>query len=132
MSNRHTTREQKTVEVQTINIGIIDRMFRFNLGFAILLLSVVTLQLGYATPIWAESSSLPMWAYIAILGSVYPLITGIFGYDPIYALFKMNTLEAFLPKEAHTHTETITVERERSTDRGDRSDRRDGSVAHSS
>ena len=109
MSIHRTKNRKKTVSVKTINIGIIDRMFRFNLGFAILLLSVVSLQISSAVPVWIdESTTMPMWAYIAILGSVYPIITGIFGYDPIYSIFKKDTLESFLPRDAYTHSETIT------------------------
>ena len=109
MSIHRTKNRKKTVSVKTINIGIIDRMFRFNLGFAILLLSVVSLQISSAVPVWIdETTTMPMWAYIAILGSVYPIITGIFGYDPIYSIFKKDTLESFLPRDAYTHSETIT------------------------
>ena len=113
MNISRTKNRKKTVSVKTINIGLIDRMFRFNLGFAILLLSVVTLQFHGAAPVWLdETTSLPIWPYIAILASVYPLITGLFGYDPVYAMFRKDTLEAFLPKNAYTHSETVAVETE--------------------
>ena len=113
MSIHRTKNQKRTVRVKTINIGIIDRMFRFNLGFALMLLSVVALHVNAAVPIWADgTSTLPMWAYFAILGSIYPLITGIFGYDPLYAIFKVDTLESFLPKDAYTHSETITEKTE--------------------
>ena len=100
-------RKRTKIRVKTINVGIIDRMFRFNLGFAIFLLSVVVLHVGSPVPIWLdESTTLPAWAYIAILGSIYPLITAIYGYDPFYAIFKKDTLESFLPAKAYTHTVT--------------------------
>lgn len=111
MNTKRTNNRKKTVRIKTINVGLIDRMFRFNLGFAILLLSVVTLQFHGAAPVWLdESSTMPIWPYIGILGSIYPLITGLYGYDPVYAIFKKDTLEAFLPRDAYTHSETVTVD----------------------
>lgn len=112
-----TKNREKTVQVRTINIGLIDRMIRFNLGFAILLLSVVALQFNGATPTWLDqTSSIPVWPYIAILASIYPLSTALFGYDPIYALFRKDTLEAFLPKDAYTHSRKVSVDSESSVD----------------
>ncbi|WP_455218688.1 YgaP family membrane protein [Kaarinaea lacus] len=128
MSIHRTKNRTKTIRVKNINIGIIDRMFRFNLGFAILLLSVVTLQVNSAVPVWLnETSTLPMWAYIAILGSIYPLITGIFGYDPVYAIFKKDTLESFLPRDAYMHSETVTV-----SERRENSKNNNAPLAHNS
>ena len=128
MSIHRTKNRTKTIRVKTINIGIIDRMFRFNLGFAILLLSVVTLQVNSAVPVWLdETANLPMWAYIAILGSVYPLMTGIFGYDPIYAIFKKDTLESFLPRDAYMHSEKVTV-----SERRKNSHSKNATLAHNS
>lgn len=113
MNTSRTKNRKRTVRVKTINIGLIDRMFRFNLGFAILLLSVVTLQFNGAAPVWLDqTTSMPIWPYVAILGSIYPLLTALYGYDPIYALFKKDTLEAFLPRDAYTHTETVSVDEE--------------------
>ena len=92
-------------------------MFRFNLGFAILLLSVVTLQFHGAAPVWLdESSTMPIWPYIGMLVSIYPLITGLYGYDPVYAILKKDTLEAFLPRDAYTHSETVTVDTKKNDD----------------
>ena len=113
MNTSRTKNRKRTVRVKTINIGLIDRMFRFNLGFAILLLSIVTLQFNGAAPVWLDqTSTMPAWPYVAILGSIYPLLTALYGYDPIYALLKKDTLEAFLPRGAYTHTETVSVDEE--------------------
>ena len=101
------TNNEKTVRIKMINIGIIDRMLRFNLGFAIMLISVVALYVNGAVPVWLhEEASMPTWAYIGILVSIYPATTAIFGYDPFYALIRKDTLEAFLPEDAYMHTET--------------------------
>ena len=112
MSIHPTKNRKRTVRVKTISIGIIDRMFRFNFGFAVLLLAIVALQISSTAPTWLdETSAIPMWPYIAILGSIYPLLTSIYGYDPVYAIMKKDTLESFLPREAYTHTETITEDK---------------------
>lgn len=100
--------KRKKVKVKTINIGIIDRMFRFNLGFALLLTSVVALYItGGASVMLQEEVSMPTWPYITILAAIYPMITAIYGYEPLYALFKTDTLESFLPESAYTHTEEV-------------------------
>ena len=115
-------KKRTKIRVKTINIGIIDRMLRFNLGFAIFLLSIVVLHVGSAVPIWLdESATLPTWAYIAILGAIYPIITAIYGYDPFYAILKKDTLESFLPEMAYTHIAT----------KHDSKNNKDNSLTHS-
>ncbi|HOJ37691.1 MAG TPA: DUF2892 domain-containing protein [Ignavibacteriales bacterium] len=56
------------------NVGKIDRIIRVFVGLVILIL------LGLLETWWA-------------LVGLIPLLTGIFGYCPLYSLFKLNTCE---------------------------------------
>jgi len=64
-----------TVPVQ--NIGLFDRLFRFFGGGALLAVGVITITV-------AETPS--VWSSIAILFSIYPLMTTIMGWDPLYQM----------------------------------------------
>jgi len=62
------------MEVFMKNVGKIDRIIRVFVGLVILIL------LGLLETWWA-------------LVGLIPLLTGIFGYCPLYSLFKLNTCE---------------------------------------
>ena len=71
--------ENKILVVQ--NIGLADRFIRFFGGGALLSWGALSLVLD----------SSPVWATIAILLAVYPLMTTVMGWDPFYQLFGTRT-----------------------------------------
>jgi hypothetical protein len=56
------------------NVGGVDRTLRITIGLTMIGLALVGGQIG-------------MWGWLGII----PLLTGIFGYCPPYALFGFNT-----------------------------------------
>jgi len=64
------------------NIGLADRLIRFFGGNAILAWGALSLVM--------ESGS-PIWATVAILIAVYPLMTTVMGWDPFYQLLGTRT-----------------------------------------
>ncbi|MGD8567988.1 MAG: DUF2892 domain-containing protein [Gammaproteobacteria bacterium] len=96
--------------VKTINIGLFDRMARFNVALLMLTVSIATIFLSTYSPVWlSEAISVPAWTYYVVLASIYPFITAIVGYDPLYALIGKDTLESFLPRDVTSATE-MTVD----------------------
>lgn len=96
--------------VKTTNIGLFDRMARFNVALLMLTVSIATIFLSTYSPVWlSETVSVPAWAYYVVLLSIYPFITAIVGYDPFYALIHKDTLESFLPRDVTSATE-MTVD----------------------
>ena len=63
------------------NIGLADRLIRFFGGGALLSWGSLSLVLG----------STPVLATVAILLAVYPLMTTVMGWDPMYQLFGTRT-----------------------------------------
>jgi len=63
------------------NIGLADRLVRFFGGGALLAWGALSLVM----------ESTPIWATVAILLAVYPLMTTIMGWDPFYQLFGART-----------------------------------------
>jgi len=71
-----------TGKISTVqNIGLIDRMVRFFGGGALLAWGCLTLVMSGSSLI----------AVIAALLSVYPLMTTMMGWDPLYQLFGAKT-----------------------------------------
>ncbi len=64
------------------NIGLLDRLVRFIVGFALLAGGAVGMSM---TP------TITTWEALAILFSVYPVLTSILGWDPAYAMFGART-----------------------------------------
>lgn len=60
------------------NIGLFDRAIRFIGGFALLAAGAVGMSI---TP------TITTWEALAVLVAVYPIMTSILGWDPLYALF---------------------------------------------
>ncbi len=58
------------------NIGLLDRVLRFIVGFALLAAGVIGMTM---------SPMVSGWEAVAILVSVYPILTAILGWDPAYA-----------------------------------------------
>lgn len=63
------------------NLGLVDRGFRFAIGIALITFAAITLVTGSAVT----------WQGFAILFSIYPLMTGMLGIDPVYSLFHKKT-----------------------------------------
>jgi len=63
------------------NIGLADRLIRFFGGGALLSWGALSLVMD----------STPIMATIAILLAVYPLMTTVMGWDPLYQLFGTRT-----------------------------------------
>jgi len=63
------------------NIGLADRLFRFYGGGALLAWGALSLAMG----------NTPILATLAILLSVYPLMTTVMGWDPFYQLLGTRT-----------------------------------------
>ena len=68
----------------TVNVGNIDRILRVIIGLALI---------AYAIPLGFPNTG---WNWVGWIG-VVPLLTGIFGYCPAYALFGMSTCSAKQP-----------------------------------
>ncbi len=64
------------------NVGLLDRVVRFIGGFALLTAGAIGMSM---TP------TITTWESVAILVSVYPVMTAILGWDPLYALFGART-----------------------------------------
>lgn len=65
------------------NLGWLDRVVRTTLGFALL---------GYATyQLFMGDIMQPPWTVYAILVSIYPIISGIIGYDALYDYFSVRS-----------------------------------------
>ncbi len=60
------------------NIGLADRVIRTILGFALL---------GGGAIGMAITPTITLWEGIAVMVSVYPLMTAMMGWDPFYAMF---------------------------------------------
>jgi len=58
------------------NLGILDRVLRITVAFALVTYAALDLTLG--------SSTMGVWQALVIVGSVYPFLTGILGTDPFY------------------------------------------------
>jgi hypothetical protein len=57
------------------NLGLVDRVVRMILGFLMVGVVLMDIDLGVA----------PGWHLILPILSIYPFITGILGWDPLYA-----------------------------------------------
>ncbi len=64
------------------NIGLFDRVVRFVVGFALLVAGSIGMSM---------SPAITTWEATAILVSVYPVLTAILGWDPLYAMFGART-----------------------------------------
>jgi hypothetical protein len=64
------------------NLGWLDRVIRLVLGCA--LLGVPWILLG-------KQTTVASWHSYAMILSIYPFLTGILGWDPIYSLFGAKT-----------------------------------------
>ena len=64
------------------NIGLIDRAIRFFIGGALLFLGVLSAVL---------SGGVNVWHALAVLVSIYPLMTCMMGWDPVYQLIGLRT-----------------------------------------
>lgn len=68
------------------NIGLVDRVIRLLLGAGLIGTSYVYLaHLQQQLGVW------DIWASYAILFSIYPMMTAMLGWDPLYALFNVRT-----------------------------------------
>lgn len=66
------------------NMGLVDRVLRFILGLALIV--VVLMELG-------NGEALGMYAYLPII-AIYPLMTAILGWDPLYHLGHVRSCQA--------------------------------------
>lgn len=64
------------------NLGWIDRVVRTVAGFALL---------AYATHFLSGEAAAPVWATYAVLASIYPILSGIIGYDALYDYFSVRS-----------------------------------------
>lgn len=64
------------------NIGIIDRMIRFFVGGGLLFLGVISIVVSETTQVWEA---------IVVLLAIYPLMTCVMGWDPIYQMIGLRT-----------------------------------------
>jgi len=63
------------------NTGLMDRVVRLSIGGALIAASAISL-----------SSPAPViWETYAILLAIYPLMTGMLGWDPVYTMFNAKT-----------------------------------------
>ena len=67
------------------NVGAIDRTIRVVLGFA--MLGVPYFQL------LQPGAMIEYWQAVSMMISIYPCLTGILGYDPIYGLFSVKSCD---------------------------------------
>ncbi|HEY5604728.1 MAG TPA: DUF2892 domain-containing protein [Gammaproteobacteria bacterium] len=73
----------KEVKVKIIqNLGWIDRSLRFAIGAVVM---------GFLVYLVYSQPSVPAWYHYAILIMVYPMLTAIFGLDPIYHIFSIRS-----------------------------------------
>jgi len=80
MVMRAVTRRMGVVQ----NLGWLDRLVRFAVGFA--------LVLGPSFYLFSEVAT-PVWTYYSLLVAIYPLMTGILGWDPFYAALSVKTCD---------------------------------------
>ncbi len=67
------------------NVGWLDRVARVLAGAA---------MLGYPLFLIATNDAVqPPWVWYSMLASIYPWLTGIIGFDPIYAMFVVRTCD---------------------------------------
>lgn len=65
------------------NLGWMDRVIRILVGSVMLLYPVYLVLITESTQ--------AQWPFYSMLLSIYPWLTGIVGYDPIYKLFSFRT-----------------------------------------
>jgi len=71
---------EKITPVQ--NIGLTDRMLRFFLGGALFAGGVLAM---------AVMGSVTLWSALAVIVSIYPLMTTMMGWDPFYQMANART-----------------------------------------
>ncbi len=64
------------------NIGLIDRAIRFFTGGALLFAGVLSA---------VTADAIQMWQAVLLLVSIYPLMTCMMGWDPIYQIIGLRT-----------------------------------------
>jgi len=64
------------------NMGLVDRAVRFFVGGALLFVGVISLVL---------TEGVQMWQALTVLVSIYPLMTCMMGWDPVYQIFGLRT-----------------------------------------
>ncbi len=68
------------------NIGLVDRVIRLLIGAALIGTSYYYVaHLNQVAGVW------DMWGTYAILFAIYPLMTAMLGWDPLYSLFRVRT-----------------------------------------
>jgi hypothetical protein len=68
------------------NIGLVDRVIRLLIGAALIGTSYFYVaHLHQMVEVWAT------WGTYAILIAIYPIMTGMLGFDPLYTLFHVRT-----------------------------------------
>ncbi len=75
------------------NLGWLDRTIRVVLGFALIAIAYFNLRQGV---------TLGWYAYLPILG-LYPLFTGMFGWDPFYAAIHVKTCDTSSHNQCGTY-----------------------------
>lgn len=64
------------------NIGLIDRAIRFFAGGALLFVGVISA---------VTTDGIQVWQAVIVLVSIYPLMTCMMGWDPVYQIIGMRT-----------------------------------------
>ena len=67
------------------NLGLVDRLIRFAIGFFLLGVPYITLSQPGAVAQW--------WYSVGMLISVYPLLTALLGTDPLFKAFGVKTCD---------------------------------------
>lgn len=67
------------------NVGLLDRSLRLIAGAAMLAVPYLLMI--------QENSSIHVWYSLSMLLSVYPILTGIIGFDPLYKLYDAKTCD---------------------------------------
>ncbi|MBL1433561.1 MAG: DUF2892 domain-containing protein [Gammaproteobacteria bacterium] len=64
------------------NMGLIDRAIRFFVGGALIFIGVISLVV---------TDTVQIWQALLVLFSVYPLMTCMMGWDPVYQVLSIRT-----------------------------------------
>jgi len=91
----HTAYKLETVQ----NEGLVDRLLRFTIG---------AVMLGIGVGEMTVTPFITWWEALLVIASVYPLLTAILGWDPLYKLANAKTCS--LKAGSHNQCGTLPYE----------------------
>ena len=80
------------------NVGWLNRTFRFVVG---------TIMIAYPCYLFVNTGTITDWGIYSMLIAIYPLLSGILGWDPIYASMEVRSCDTSNRNLCGTITEEL-------------------------